>query len=133
MKVFTLENLRKVYDELAVLLANWDSIADYNGFSSVLITGIEKPVHTSTGLCDTVLYHAFKDMPELAEKHLWSTFSGYSGCYRYPVGGEYEYEVKYCANLYRNPERKRLAEHCYDEIGMMIRLWSADPNYYIEE
>ena len=133
MKVFTLANLKTVYDELAVLLANWDYIADYDNCGAVLITGIEKPVDTSRGLCGTVLYHAFEDMPELAEYYLWSSFSGYSGCQHYPVGGEYEYEEEYCDNLYRNPERKRLAEHCYDEIGMMIRLWSENPNYYTEE
>ena len=133
MKVFTLENLRKVYDELAVLLANWDYIAECDGSSSVIITGIEKPVDTSVGLCYTVLYHAFSGRHALVEEHLWCTFNGYSGCYHYPVGGEHEYEVEYCENLYRNPERKRLAEHCYDEIGMMIRLWSENPNYYTEE
>lgn len=133
MKVFTLANLKTVYDELAVLLANWDYIADYDGDEYMLITGIDKPVSTIRGLCGTVLYHAFEDMPELAEYYLWSNFSGYSGCRTYPVGGEYEYEEEYSDNLYRNPERKRLAEHCYDEIGMMIRLWSANPNYYPEE
>lgn len=133
MKRFTLENLKIVYDELGALLANWDYIAESDGCGSVLITGIMNPVFTSRGLCETVLYHAFKDKPVLAEYYLWSSFSGYSGCQHYPVGGEYEYEEEYCENLYRNPERKRLAEHCYDEIGMMIRLWSNNPNYYTEE
>lgn len=133
MKVFTLENLKTVYDELAVLLEEWESIADYDGYGHLLITDIEKPVNTSVGLCYTVLYHAFSNRPDLAEQHLWNTFDGYSGCYHYPVGGEYEYEEEYCENLYRNPERKRLAKHCYHEIGMMIRLWSENPNYYTEE
>lgn len=133
MKVFNLANLKTVYDELAVLLDNWESIAAYDGYGNLLITGIEKPVNTCVGLCGTVLYHAFFDRPDLAKQHLWRTFVGYSGSYYYPVGGEYEYEEEYCENLYRNPERKRLAEHCYDEIGMMIRLWSENPNYYTEE
>lgn len=133
MKVFTLANLKTVYDELAVLLENWDYLVDYDGHDNVLITGIEKPVNTSRGLCDTVLYHAFEDMPVIAEYHLWSSFIGYSGCHYYPVGGEYEYAMEYRDNLYRNPKRKRLAEHCYHEIGMMIRLWSENPNYYTEE
>ena len=133
MKRFTLANLKTVYDELAVLLDNWESLADCDSYGTLFITGIEKPVTVSVGLCDTVLYHAFYDRPDLAEQHLWSTFAGYSGSYHYPVGGEYEYEEKYCSNLYRNPERKLLAEHCYHEIGMMIRLWSENPNYYTEE
>ena len=133
MKRFTLANLKTVYDELAVLLDNWESIADYDGCGNLLITGIEKPLNTSRGLCVTVLYHAFSDRTELAEQYLWRTFYGYSGDYHYPVGGEYEYDVEYGENLYRNPERKRLAEHCYHEIGMMIRLWSENPNYYTEE
>lgn len=133
MKRFTLANLQTVYDELAVLLANWDYLANYGGYINVLITGIDKPVITSRGLCETVLYHAFSGRPDLAEQHLWRTFDGYSGCCHYPVGGEYEYEEEYCENLYRNPERKWLAEHCYDEIGMMIRLWSENPNYYMEQ
>lgn len=133
MKRFTLENLKTVYDELAALLENWDEVADYDGYSSGLITGIMNPVYISRGLCETVLYHAFAGRPHLAEQHLWSSFSGYSGSPYYPVGGEYEYEEEYCDNLYRNPKRKRLAEHCYDEIGMMIRLWSNNPNYYTEE
>ena len=113
--------LQACIKDLQYVLTNWDVWV-----ASEDLTRIED-VPTTRGVFDV----DYGLCPNVLDVHLdgeyksamFEAWEGYSGSTCYPVDGGEEYEETHIANLYCNPKRMELAEHC---LAYMTKDLQAD-------
>ena len=88
--------------------------------ASITVPNTSRVFNVDYGLCPNVLDVHLDTEYKYTMFEAWEDYSG-STCY--PVGGKEEYEGSNSANLYCNPSRMELAEHC---LAYMVKDLQAD-------
>ena len=115
--IYTGDNrVRMLRDVCAVVLSNWEYLARRGDeyIDLTLDSGDDIRINTGYGVCDWV--ERYLDEDDM--RSVYEAWSGYSGSFQYPVGGEAEYHHSGEDNKYRNADRRDLVEwvrDCCDE------------------
>ena len=117
--IYTSNNqVRMLRDVCALVLGNWEYLAR-RGDESIDLTldsGEDIRIYTGYGICDWV--KRYLDVDDL--RNMYEAWSGFSGSFMYPVGGEVEYRFSGEANKYRNTARRDLVEWIRDCCDVAI-------------
>ena len=108
--------VRMLRDVCALVLDNWEYLAsrgnEYIDLQSESGDGIR--IDTGCGICDW----AERYLDEDDIRSVYESWSGYSGSFYYPVGGETEYRLH--DNKYHNSDRRDLVEWVRDCCDVAI-------------
>ena len=118
--IYTKDNLVRLFRNVcALVLRDWDEIAAVEDGAYITLqleSGDEIEINTGYGVCDWV--ERYLDEDDM--RSVYEAWSGYSGSFTYPVGGEAEYHHSGEGNKYRNPDRRALCEWVRDCCDVAI-------------